>query len=119
ASPSAPRLFPLVPCSPSASSYLVGCAAFDFLPNSVTFSWFDSSNRSVPALDFPSSRISARGFRASSRLQLPQSEGKEKQPFRCRAAHPRGNVEVVLQNPGETRAGGGGGIFAWWPSVVF
>uniref|UniRef100_P01875 Ig mu chain C region n=1 Tax=Gallus gallus TaxID=9031 RepID=IGHM_CHICK len=100
ASPSPPRLFPLVLCSPSDSVYTVGCAAFDFQPSSIAFTWFDSNNSSVSGMDVIPKVISGPPYRAVSRIQMNQSEGKEKQPFRCRAAHPRGNVEVSVMNPG-------------------
>uniref|UniRef100_A0A803Y0R6 Ig-like domain-containing protein n=1 Tax=Meleagris gallopavo TaxID=9103 RepID=A0A803Y0R6_MELGA len=97
-SATAPVLFPLVPCSPSATLYTVGCAAFNFQPNTISFSWADSSNRSVTALNFGSVITSGRGYRATSRLQMTQTEGKERQPFRCRATHPQGNAEITVTN---------------------
>ncbi|NWQ72657.1 IGHM protein, partial [Neopipo cinnamomea] len=35
-----------------------------------------------------------------SRLELPLEEGKSRQPFRCRAEHPRGGRGAQVDNPG-------------------
>ncbi|NWT12410.1 IGHM protein, partial [Vireo altiloquus] len=39
-------------------------------------------------------------FLAASRLGLPLEEGKSRQPFQCRAQHPRGIRSVQVSNPG-------------------
>ncbi|NXH85590.1 IGHM protein, partial [Edolisoma coerulescens] len=39
-------------------------------------------------------------FLAASRLGMPLEEGKSRQPFRCRAEHPRGVRSVLVSNPG-------------------
>ncbi|KAI6061224.1 IgM heavy chain, constant region domains one, two, three and four [Aix galericulata] len=101
--PRSPTLFPLVSCASSSSSsslYAVGCVAVGHVPAGVTFSWTDATNQSMAAavLTFPEAR-GAGGNMATSRLELPLQEGKGRQPFYCRAAHPRGNAVVANGAP--------------------
>uniref|UniRef100_A0A8C3BRV1 Ig-like domain-containing protein n=1 Tax=Cairina moschata TaxID=8855 RepID=A0A8C3BRV1_CAIMO len=103
ANPRGPTLFPLLSCASSSSSsslYAVGCVAVGHVPAGVTFSWTDATNQSMAAavVAFPEAR-GAGGNMAASRLELPLQEGKGRQPFYCRAAHPRGNAVVAIRNP--------------------
>uniref|UniRef100_A0A8C2SPY6 Ig-like domain-containing protein n=1 Tax=Coturnix japonica TaxID=93934 RepID=A0A8C2SPY6_COTJA len=41
-------------------------------------------------------------YKAVSSFRMTQTEGKSRQPFRCRATHPRGNAELIIENPGST-----------------
>uniref|UniRef100_A0A8D0FJX7 Ig-like domain-containing protein n=1 Tax=Strix occidentalis caurina TaxID=311401 RepID=A0A8D0FJX7_STROC len=103
--PKSPGLFPLVSCGPVATQdlYAVGCVAVGFLPDSLTLTWTDSSNATVAASDavatYPSVLATGR-YTAASRLRLPLSEGKARQPFYCRATHPQGTRVVEVSNPG-------------------
>lgn len=68
---SSPSVFPLVPCTKSGDEITVGCLAYDFFPDSLTFQW--TPDGSVSSVQYPSV-LNGNKYIAFSLVQVPKSE---------------------------------------------
>ncbi|XP_074838309.1 uncharacterized protein LOC142004584 [Carettochelys insculpta] len=107
ASPSAPTLFPLTSCGcgTSPEPAAVGCLAKDFLPETITFSWRDSKNVSLPdgTKTYPTMLTAAGTYAAISQLSVSTSQAQE---FAyCLATHPNGQRTIRVRTVGASPLG--------------
>lgn len=108
---SRPNLFPLITCESSLSDeplVAMGCLARDFLPSSVTFSWNYKNNSVVNNQDiqtFPPVLREGK-YVATSQVLLPSVDVLQGSDdfLTCNVKHPKGNSEVNVPIPGESRA---------------
>lgn len=81
---SSPSVFPLVPCTESGDEITVGCLAYDFFPDSLTFQWTPDGN--VSSVQYPSV-LNGNKYTAVSLVQMPKSEWLSGVSLGCSVNH--------------------------------
>lgn len=89
---SSPSVFPLVPCTKSGDEITVGCLAYNFFPDSLTFQWTPDS--SVSSVQYPSI-LNGNKYTAVSLVQVPKSEWISGVSFDCTVNH-TGSVSPLI-----------------------
>lgn len=93
-----PSVFPLRQCSSGAgNSITLGCLAYGFYPEALTFQWTDSNGVGLTSLQYPPV-LKNNTYTGVSLVQVMRSDWDSWKSFRCSVIHEGASQKVNLSS---------------------
>uniref|UniRef100_A0A3Q3NN10 Ig-like domain-containing protein n=1 Tax=Mastacembelus armatus TaxID=205130 RepID=A0A3Q3NN10_9TELE len=101
ASPTAPTVFPLIPCdSGSGDTISLGCLATGFTPSSLTFAWKLNTTDLTDFIQYPAVQ-KGNVYTGVSQVRVRREDWKSQNSFHCVVTHPQENKDISFTKPSE------------------
>ncbi|XP_055008252.1 uncharacterized protein ighd isoform X3 [Boleophthalmus pectinirostris] len=100
ATPTAPTVFPVIPCSSGSGDMVtLACLASGFSPSSVSFSWTRNGTAVADSIQYPSV-LKDNLYSGVSQIRIKRDEWEQRQAFyKCKVDHAAGTKEVDFAKP--------------------
>nr|AGT99002.1 immunoglobulin M heavy chain [Lateolabrax japonicus] len=99
ANPTAPTVFPLMPCGSGTGDLVtLGCLATGFTPSSLTYTWSKNGAALTDFIQYPPVQ-KGNVYTGVSQIRVRRQDWDARQTFKCAVTHPAGNAEATVVPP--------------------